>query len=98
MSIADKLRRDADAALKEAGMYYSGKYLDGIAKRVEMLADENAKLRKAVATAIKVQTVLCSDMDRSRCREECPLHRQETDDCLACDVIEAAWEAGIEVV
>ena len=97
MSIADDLRRDADAALKEAGMYYSGEYLSGIADSVEAIVAENERLREAVATAIKVQTVLCGDMDMPRCREECPLHRQETDDCLACDVIEAAMEAGIEV-
>lgn len=46
MSIADELRRDAEAALKEAGMYYSGEYLDGIAKRVEEVEAENAKLRE----------------------------------------------------
>lgn len=46
MSIADELRRDADAALKEDGMYYSGEYLDGIAKRVEEVEAENAKLRE----------------------------------------------------
>lgn len=44
MSIADELRRDAEAALKEDGMYYSGEYLDGIAKRVEEVEAENAKL------------------------------------------------------
>lgn len=66
----------------------------------KMLANaeaENAKLRKAVATAIKVQAVLCGDADRSYCRKECPLHRRESDDCLACDVIGVAQELGIEV-
>lgn len=64
----------------------------------ERIKAENERLREAVTMAIKVQTVLCGDMGMSRCREECPLYRQETDDCLACDVIEAAREAGIEVV
>lgn len=50
MSIADELRRDAEAALKEDGMYYSGEYLDGIAKRVEEVEAENAKLRELVET------------------------------------------------
>lgn len=61
------------------------------------MADENDKLREAVATAIKVQAVLCGDADSMYCRKECPLHRQESDDCLACDVIEVAQELEIEV-
>lgn len=61
------------------------------------LESENAKLREAVATAIKVQAVLCGDADRTYCRKKCPLHRQESDDCLACDVIDVALELGIEV-
>lgn len=59
--------------------------------------DENDKLRKAVATAIKVQAVLCRDADSSYCRDKCPLHRPESNDCLACDVIGLAQELGIEV-
>lgn len=48
MSIADELRRDAEAALKGGGIYYSGQHLSGIAERVETLADERAKLRELV--------------------------------------------------
>jgi hypothetical protein len=48
MSIADELRRDAEAALKEYGMFYSGEYLRGIAKRVEEVEAENAKLRELI--------------------------------------------------
>lgn len=66
-------------------------------ERLQNLADENAKLREAVATAIKVQAVLCGDADSLYCHKECPLHRQESDDCLACDVIGVAQELGIEV-
>ena len=64
---------------------------------IKRLYDENDKLREAVATAIKVQAVLCGDADSMYCRKECPLHRQESDDCLACDVIEVAQELEIEV-
>ena len=46
MAIADELRRYADKALKEDGMYFSGTYLDGLAKRAESEQSENAKLRK----------------------------------------------------
>lgn len=62
----------------------------------ELLA-ENAKLREAVATAIKVQVELCGNADRPYCSNECQLYRQESDDCLACDVIVVAQELGIEV-
>lgn len=61
------------------------------------LKAENAKLRDAVATAIKVQTVLCGDADSLYCRNECPLHRPESNDCLACDVMVVAQELEIEV-
>lgn len=61
------------------------------------LQTENAKLREAVATAIKVQTVLCGDADSLYCRNKCPLHRPESNDCLACDVIGVAQELGVEM-
>jgi hypothetical protein len=60
------------------------------------IARENARLRMAVATAIRVQTILCADMGTPRCMAECPLYRLETDDCVACDVIRVARELGIE--
>lgn len=63
----------------------------------DRLEAENARLSTAVATAIRVQTVLCGDMDMPRCIAECPLYRPETDDCVACDVIRVAHELGIEV-
>lgn len=66
-------------------------------KMLEQAEAENAKLREAVATAIRVQAVLCGDADSLYCRNECPLHRPESNDCLACDVIGVAQELGIEV-
>lgn len=66
-------------------------------REMHRLQRENAKLRAAVATAIRVQTVLCGDAYMAYCRESCPLHRPETDDCMACDVIRVASELGIEV-
>jgi hypothetical protein len=71
--------------------------IDAIDDDYERMKAENAKLREAVATAIKVQAVLCGDADSMYCRKKCPLHRQESDDCLACDVIGVAQELGIEV-
>ena len=44
MSIAEDLRRDADDALSDGGMYYSGEYLSGIAERVEEVEAKNEKL------------------------------------------------------
>jgi hypothetical protein len=72
-------------------------YLDFVRSGFANLKAENDKLREAVATAIKVQAMLCGDADRLYCRRDCPLHRQESDDCLACDVIDIAQELGIEV-
>ena len=46
MTVAEELRRHADLAIKEGGMYYSGEYLDAIAKRAESEQAENAKLRE----------------------------------------------------
>ena len=66
-------------------------------KMLQQAESENTKLREAVATAIKVQAALCGDADRLYCRKKCPLHRQESDDCLACDVIGVAQELEIEV-
>ncbi len=63
----------------------------------DRLEAENARLRTAVATAIRVQTVLCGDASVAYCRESCPLYRLETDDCGACDAIRVAHELGIEV-
>ena len=65
-------------------------------RELHCLQRENATLRTAVATAIQVQTVLCGNADMPHCRESCPLYRLETDDCVACDVIVAAHELGIE--
>ena len=62
---------------------------------VRCLEEENAKLRHALAKEIHVQGILCADKDAWQCRE-CPLHREETDDCLACDAIGLAQELGIE--
>ena len=61
------------------------------------LMAENAKLREAIAKAVHVQTVLCADKDAPWCRNECQLHRAESDDCEACDVLEVVQELGIEV-
>ena len=46
MRVAEELRKHADLAIKEGGMYYSGEYLDAIASRAESEQAENAKLRE----------------------------------------------------
>lgn len=66
-------------------------------RRIKQLKDENKKMREAIANAVHVQTVLCADKDAPWCRNECQLHRAESDDCEACDVIEVVQELGIEV-
>lgn len=75
MSIADELRRDADAALNEGGMYYSGEYLDGIAKRVEEVEAENAKLRELLFSACMHmatrQMVIANSSDQWGCGRCC---------------------------
>lgn len=48
MTVAEELRKDADLAIKEGGMYYSGEYLDAIARRAESEQAEKAMLRKLV--------------------------------------------------
>lgn len=84
------------AALNEAKYFMEHNKV--LQKRINELAAENAKLRELVATAIRVQTVLCGNADSLYCRNECPLHRPESNDCLACDVIEVAQELRVEVV
>ena len=48
MRVAEELRKHADLAIKEGGMYYSGEYLDAIARRAESEQAENTKLRELV--------------------------------------------------
>lgn len=69
MSIADELRRDAEAALKEDGMYYSGEYLSGIAEKVETLADEHARLRSLLQESVNMQLEDCGDCWGGLCVE-----------------------------
>lgn len=76
---------------------YLGLTANNLAKIATNLERENAKLRKAIAKAVRVQTVLCADKDAPWCRNECQLHRAESDDCEACDVLEVAQALGIEV-
>lgn len=46
MTVAEELRKHADLAIKEGGMYYSGSYLDALAKRAESEQAVAAKLRE----------------------------------------------------
>lgn len=48
MTVAEELRKHADLAIKEGGMYYSGSYLDALAKRAESEQSVAAKLRELV--------------------------------------------------
>lgn len=49
MTHAELLRRDAELAIREGGMYYSGEYLSRIAAVAESLEAENAKLLELAA-------------------------------------------------
>lgn len=71
-------------------------YAHWMEEQAEKTEAENAKLREAIAKAVHVQTVLCADKDAPWCRNECQLHRAESDDCEACDVLEVVQELGIE--
>lgn len=66
MAIADELRQYADKAIKEGGMYFSGNYLDGLAKRAESEQAENAKLRKMLSELYEDQ---CDDGDKWKYRD-----------------------------
>lgn len=46
MTHAEQLRKHAELAMREGGMYYSGEYLSRMAKVAESLESENAKLRE----------------------------------------------------
>lgn len=46
MRVAEELRKHADLAIKEGGMYYSGEYLDAVARRAESEQAKNAKLQE----------------------------------------------------
>lgn len=60
MTIAEELRQDAELALKDGGMYYSGEYLSGMASRAEK---ENAELRDVCADAYKAIFKMYSRID-----------------------------------
>ena len=49
MTIADELRKYADRALKEDGIYFSGAYLDRLARRAMSEQAENVTLRQQLA-------------------------------------------------
>lgn len=56
MTHAELLRRDAELAMREGGMYYSGEYLSRMAVVAESLDAENAKLRELVRDAHALAT------------------------------------------
>lgn len=64
MTHAELLRKHANLALKEGGMYYSGEYLSNMAEVAESLESENAKLRKL---ALDVHALHWSGLDCTEC-------------------------------
>lgn len=68
MTHAELLRKHADEALREGGMYYSGEYLSNMADVAESLERENAELRE-LATAM--YTYRHDDCYSCRWYEEC---------------------------
>ena len=85
MTVAEELRKDADLAIKEGGMYYSGEYLDAIARRAEAEQAENAKLRELVRDALRPKYDDTLRMPPAKWRE------------YDADVLRRARELGIEV-
>lgn len=84
MTIVDELRREAEDALKETGMYYDVKYLSSIAKKVEAIVAENDKLRELVRVAHECKT-------DDGCCEDC------WGDYGECPIEAEMKELGIEV-
>ena len=70
MTIADELRKYADRALKEDGIYFSGAYLDRLARRAMSEQAENATLRQQLADATE---------SMERVEERCAKLREQND-------------------
>ena len=96
MAIADELRQYADKAIKEDGMYFSGNYLDGLAKRAESEQAENAKLRELVQKMMRFMEDgdWCTTCEVAK---ECDAQEEYDDDCLMRGVFHARMrELGVE--
>ena len=94
MRVAEELRKHADLAIKEGGMYYSGEYLDAIARRAESEQAENAKLRELVRKYGEyIDQDRCEGcVYKSRCNEG------EVDECWQLtEIRELARELGVEL-
>lgn len=91
MTHAELLRRDAELAMREGGMYYSGEYLSRMAIIAESLEAENAKLRELVRHLYTCMSNI--DIDGNY---ECFLCEYENTDGL-CDYERLMRELGVEV-
>ena len=86
MTHAEQLRKHAELAMREGGMYYSGEYLSMMAKVAESLEAENVKLRELVADMWQGMCGYfhdCRDCEHYELYEgqrfvgECEYHRRE---------------------
>ena len=92
MTHAELLRRDAELAMREGGMYYSGQYLSSMAYVAESLEAENTKLRELV------RDLWPHVRHRSRMCGECELPCDTSDECLLYEPMRQRMrELGIEV-
>ena len=99
MAIADELRQYADKAIKEGGMYFSGNYLDGLAKRAESEQAENDKLRELVQDIYGVMWA-CAEQRCTHRHDGCfRVHGNHGDICVSerCWYEDRMSELGIEV-
>lgn len=102
MTIADELRQYADKAIKEGGMYFSGNYLDGLAKRAESEQAENAKLRELVQKMMRFMEdgdwCTTCEVAKECDAQECEEQEQYEEDCLMRGVFhDRMRELGVEV-
>ena len=79
MTHAELLRRDAELAMREGGMYYSGQYLRSMAYVAESLEADNAKLRELVRDmwqSCPVYTADCYGCEHHRSDGGCKLYNR----------------------
>ena len=99
MTIADELRKYADRALKEDGIYFSGAYLDRLARRAMSEQAENAKLRKLVQDMYECishaneQDWFHFERDKFGCGMSCTVNGEV---CGLCVLADRMHELGVD--
>ena len=85
MTNAEMLRRHANLAIKEGGIYYSGEYMSRIATMAEILEAENARLRELIRDMYKILSALdidyCGACPQDSISHPCPRYTVYGGDC-----------------